>query len=330
MADGVVDIIARWSELYEPPKKAGAGGKGPLKFVQLRVHPHVWTVDYRRLHQKVGEEHLATALGVFAKCLEMAGGEDRGGHRNGTIYNDRHGPANAAQIAEENGFPFRQVEFCLDCLVEAGWVTKVAQPARKDQPGESPPLTANAGSGGKRRETAGNGGKRRETAGNGGKRREVPASSRLNRNRTEPEQNKNKNITGTGAIESRRQDRAGPVEQLNRLESHLARFDGDTQKWVAGFLLTMAEETQIGREYTVQQDALRAEAEWLMSRPDRNRLGARWIQIARDKIAWITRNRGTPKAKERPNNPWAMWQSTVKNERRKLEAIEVNEGVGVG
>ena len=120
----VVYAIARWAELYEPPPKAHRGGRGPLKYYMSRVHPHVWTSEYRRLYGAAAELLLA-ALGLFVKCCEMAGGEPRGPARDGTVYGDDHMPATCAVIAEENGFPEDLVARCLAALVEAGWVEEL-------------------------------------------------------------------------------------------------------------------------------------------------------------------------------------------------------------
>lgn len=120
----------------------------------------------------------------------------------------------------------------------------------------------------------------------------------------------NINRTGTGAIDSRDENRTGPdrrrgnkTEQRNALTSALHREDVSAENWSKAWLLAIADRCQLaGAEYNDQRAALTAVAIRISQHPERAEIGAELIMLAQSKRVYVAKRGG---------NAWALWQKAT-------------------
>jgi len=128
--------ISGW-ERYEPETKNGKPYKGKVDFVKIKcLTGHTISAGLFDLHRFAEGEPLLgktmsvpCVLGVFLKCLEIAGNV-KGPVRDGTLYDNHGKPATAKFIARMLLCEEALVATAIDILISAEWIEKANQGER--------------------------------------------------------------------------------------------------------------------------------------------------------------------------------------------------------
>jgi len=261
--------ITDWQKLYEPPARESKG-TGPLRFVKLRIFAPRIGPGFADLLASDPESGMG-AFGFVAKMLELAGSRSRG-ERDGRLLDHRGRPADPAYLARICLLPLAVAEKYIELLLRVGWVEGLnskMQPRRHEDtknPLCVPSCRADAG----------------------GEENPAPDTLELKPGTRNPEPDF---YPGT-------EHGMGRQILADEFICFLAKCNGNDELFVKKLVMLIAQTCRMdGADYNEQRISLEAQARKLTGRPDRNELGARFVELAVKK----RKVKGIKK-------PWALWQ----------------------